>query len=160
MSAQILIELLQEELNCLEWLRQALQEEHLALRQRQAPDIETAVKKKQEAMARLEAIFQNNKELLRTSGLPFTPEDINEYIKTSAAQGQERLSTLWKQRQKQLQQCRDQNQLNGNLINRNRHYTLRALNVLSGQELKPTAYGPGGDLLSSAPASRLLLGRA
>lgn len=159
MSAQVLISLLQEELRCLECLWQTLQDEHLALRQREVTDMETAVNKKQDAMIRLEAVFQDHEERLRMSGLPSTPEGISAYVQANTSQEQGQLSTLWEQRQERLQQCRDQNQLNGSLINRNRHQVLRALTILSGQELKSAAYGPGGDLLPSASAPRSLLGR-
>ncbi|QBQ53351.1 flagellar protein FlgN [Nitrosococcus wardiae] len=159
MSIHVLIRLVQDELSCLEYLWQALQDEYLALCQREVTNIDAAVSKKQNAMKCLEAIFQNYEEQLRASGLPSTLEGIDAYIQANASQGQEPLSTFWEQRQRRLQQCCDQNQLNGSLINRNRHQILQALTILSGQELKPAAYGPGGDLLPSASASRSLLGR-
>ena len=159
MSTQVLIGLLQEELNRLEGLGQALQEEYLALCQKQALAIESAAEKKQAAITSLEAVFHAHEERLRISGLPSAPEKIRAHIRACAAEEHSPLATLWEQWQGRLRQCREQNQFNGNLMNRSRHHTLRTLAILNGQDLKSTAYGPEGDLLSPAPASRSLLGR-
>lgn len=97
MSTQVLIELLQEELSCLECLGQALQEEYLALCQKQALAIETAAEKKQAAITSLEAVFHDHEEQLRISGLPSAPEKIRAHIGACATQKQAPLATLWEQ---------------------------------------------------------------
>ncbi|HHA19729.1 MAG TPA: flagellar protein FlgN, partial [Methylophaga sp.] len=68
----------------------------------------------------------------------------------------QQLQSLLKQLRETAYACRDNNQINGGIVNVNRQYLHRAMSVLRGRDMNITSYGPGGEYTSQVVRQPLI----
>lgn len=129
-------------------LLELLREEHRALASRDMTALDRIVRKKSQQVAELETLGHDRDTLLKTCGLVAGREGIESWLRQRSNSTAIR---LWEELQHLLIRSRQQNQINGGMVEINRRYTQRALSLLQGQPLDQETYGPTG---VSGPAIR------
>lgn len=143
---QNLLHLLDQEVEQASFLLEALNEEHTALNERQSDRIEAAVKAKQERLANFERCEQQRKRWLQQAGVAEQAGEIRDFLRKQESQPEE-LVALWDRLIATAGQCREQNRVNGALVEIHRRHVQRALDILRGTQETPT-YGPYGETRS------------
>jgi len=80
---------------------------------------------------------------LKQTGVAEERDAIRKYLSGQDEEAQD-LIALWDQLLDTAEQCREQNQANGSLVETHRRHVQRALDLLRGTEATPT-YGPSGE---------------
>lgn len=140
---QSLLQLLSQEVEQAAALLEALRAEHLALSERAAADIETAINAKQERLDRFERCEHHRKEWLRRAGVAEERSAIRKFL-AAQTEHADQLVSLWDQLLTLAAECHDQNGANGALVEIHRRHVQRSLDLLRGTQDTPT-YGPGGE---------------
>ena len=116
-------------------------EEHRALTNRDIETLGRIVHEKKQQVIELESLARERDAILRELGFTVGREGIESWLhqrSNGAALG------LWKELQDLLLRGRQQNRINGGLVEINRRCTQRALGLLQGQPPEQEIYGPTG----------------
>lgn len=140
--------LLERERGATAHLLELLRQEHRALASRDMAELDRIVCKKSQQVAELEALGRDRDTILKTRGLDAGREGIESWLRQRSNSAAIR---LWEELQNLLICSRQQNQINGGMVEISRRYTQRALSLLQGQPLEQETYGPTG---VSGPAIR------
>jgi len=118
----------------------ALRREFEALEAADVDALSAAAEKKQECLAKLEALESRRRELLDVQGLEDDPAGMDSLIEAAGTAG---LAARWRRYLELAGQCRQSNLTNGAIIRLRRHQATSALSALSGSA--PPTYGRQGD---------------
>lgn len=140
---QRLGEILVREIECAAAFVQVLNAEKTALAGRDPGALETAVEAKQRCAEELQELDRQRVELLKSAG--FSPDRAGVESCIQWCDADDSLSPRWQRLLALLEQCRDLNLANGNLLELNRHHAERALAILRGQQPDAKLYGPAGE---------------
>ena len=137
---QTLKALLERELAYTIDLAQLLQQEADTLASRAPVEkLEALSRNKQDMVHSLEGIAREREQLLKHAGIE---DDLNQVIPRL---NNVRLVALWENLLEQATQCRQLNQVNSLIINRNYENTLQALDILHGKTAGPALYTARGE---------------
>lgn len=107
--------------------------------------IDQMVKNKQPLIYQLEQLGRQREAVLQAEGFSSGKEGLEAFIANQNPQQASQLKALLKQLRVTASACRDNNQINGGIVNVNRQYLHKAMNIIRGQEPQAAAYGPGGE---------------
>ena len=124
-----LAELLRAELARAGRLREVLALERDALGRRDFPAIEQAAAEKERLIAALESLAERQTALLRAAGFPGGNTSLRENLQKT---GMADLLPLWDELQDLLRRCRQQNLVNGGVIEMSRRLAREVLATLRG----------------------------
>jgi flagella synthesis protein FlgN len=157
-SFQQLHSVLKAEYTTATQLLEILSSERSALVDSDSDVISQSVKQKQPLIYQLEQLGRQRESILQAEGFPAGKEGLEACIANQAPQHAQQLQSLLKQLREVAKACRDNNQINGEIVNVNRQYLHSAMRILRGQEAQPTSYGPGGEY-TNAVVRQPLIGR-
>jgi flagella synthesis protein FlgN len=129
-----------------------LRQERAALQQRRAPEIESIVGEKQRLITALEQHVRTAGSALRAAGLPASREGMTRWLRSH---NDPRIEQRWQRFEHLSLECRQENLLNGSLVENARRAASQALALLRGDSAPSAVYGPGGTT-ASAGGSRLI----
>ncbi|HEB56573.1 MAG TPA: flagellar protein FlgN [Gammaproteobacteria bacterium] len=118
----------QEEIACTRRLLQSLETEYDALAEHHADALEEAVREKQENISRLEAASRQREKLLEPYRVADTDSDTRYY----QFDGNMELICLWDELMDIAEKCRDQNRVNGSIVELASKQSRTALDILRG----------------------------
>lgn len=142
---------LEDEVKYANGLLELLSAERNALAKNNGKELENIAQQKRKLAEQLElSAGRRTNHLLETSGMAST--DIRDYLNHCAPteNGQE-LNTLWQQLSDSLNQCREQNRLNGSILESSQRSIKQAIALLQGQGQEGELYGRAGKTVSSTP---------
>lgn len=134
--------LVQQEIRCIQALNSALDEERQALTDRDAQRLEQSIAAKQTQLGALEALESQRIARLTAAGYGNDSSAMASYL--SATDANDQLNTLWTELVNLLRTCRDNNVVNGGVIEASRHRAQQALAILRGQIPGTQTYDPAG----------------
>lgn len=136
-------------------LLELLSAERDALSKNDSNELEAVAKQKRELAEQLETSAERrSKHLLETTGL--ATADMQDYIDNApSTDDQQPLKVLWEQLIEVLSQCREQNRLNGSILESSQRSIKQAIALLQGHGQAGELYGRAGKTISSASAHSL-----
>ena len=140
-DSDALHELLQNELETLQTLDGALEEEHAALTGNDAGKLEAVTKRKSEAVAEHRARQHERLQWMQRLGLP---SDLILVDLVARLNGSNALYLLQSELAELADRCQENNRRNGGLITRLRERTQNALSALRGESANSDVYSPLG----------------
>ena len=140
---------LEDEVTYANHLLELLIAERDALSKSDGDALEAIAKQKSQVAEQLETSTERrNKHVFEETGQEVT--NLQDYIDTSvSADNQPALKLLWEQLLEQLKQCREQNLLNGSVLDSSQRSIKQAIALLQGQGQAGELYGRAGKKLSS-----------
>lgn len=131
----MLEKLLREELAAIDVLQQLLQQEYEALRSRDAQELERIASEKQASADQLRGLDTVRMAYLREQGFAADPQGLQACL-NAAPTREERaiLTALTAEFERAIEQARDQNEVNGNIIAASRSHVEQALTIISGRD--------------------------
>ncbi len=139
----------------LEQLKQVLTHEKQLLATRESIQLKQVSVQKDSLVKLIETRAKQKAKLLATCGLGVKPGHVTEALEKF---GDNALVKLWKQSLDLLEQCKQQNEVNGAIITRSQHRTAKLMTIIRGQNTSPTLYGDKGK--TAVMSGRQTLGRA
>jgi flagella synthesis protein FlgN len=133
--------LLKQECRALAQLLGTLNEEHQALLRHDMTALDRASNKKQQQVIHLENLARDRDFALRQHGLAAGHEGIEHSLRQ---QPRSIAQASWKELQTLLTRCRQQNLVNGGMVEISQRHVKRTLSLLHGQSPEPQTYGPSG----------------
>jgi flagella synthesis protein FlgN len=96
----------------------------------------------------LEQLGRQREQLLKAAGFPAGKSGLEAFIANHDEQEALPVQQLLEKLREVAKICRDNNQINGGIVNVNRQHLARALTILRGRDPETGAYGPGGEYTS------------
>lgn len=155
-ALQQLSSLLQSELNHSSQLAQLLKREREALKTADLEQINLLTKQKQPHVVQLEQLGRQREQLLKAAGFPGGKSGLQAFIANHSQQEAAPVMQLLAKLREVARICRDNNQINGGIVNVNRQHLVRALSILRGRDPETGAYGPGGEFTSQVVRQPLI----
>jgi flagella synthesis protein FlgN len=155
-SANSLLTVLQAEYRVASQLLDILLNEREALRKSDVDTISEASKKKQPLTVQLEQLGRQREAILQSEGFSSGKDGLEAFIANQDESQQHAFKLVLEPLKKVAAACRENNQINGGIVNVNRQYLHRAMSVLRGRDMNITSYGPGGEYTSSVVRQPLL----
>lgn len=155
-AMQQLSSILQSELNLSSQLSQLLQQEREALKNADLGQIQLLTQQKQPHIVQLEQLGRQREQLLKAAGFPGGKAGLEAFIANHAEPESQHLNSLLTKLRHVARSCRDNNQINGGIVNVNRQYLVRAISILRGRDPETSAYGPGGEYTSQVVRQPLI----
>ncbi|WP_438970325.1 flagella synthesis protein FlgN [Methylophaga sp.] len=144
-AMQQLSSILQSELNLSSQLSQLLQQEREALKNAELSQITLLNQQKQPHVVQLEQLGRQREQLLKAAGFPAGKAGLEAFIANHPESEAHHLSSLLSKLRVVAKSCRDNNQVNGGIVNVNRQYLVKAISILRGRDPETSSYGPGGE---------------
>lgn len=154
--AQQIRSTLQAELQLAQQLATILETERNALTQSDGAELDQCIRAKQPLIKQLEQLGRQRDLILKTAGFPSGKQGIQAFIVNQTDMEATALNKLLSQLKLEAARCREHNQINGGIVNVNRQYLQRALNILRGRDPEISAYGPGGEYTNSVVRQPLI----
>ncbi len=126
-----LADILSMEKLCLSRLKESLEDEQTALENRQIDALEQAVKAKQDALQEAAELQQRRSTLLRQYGFSNDESGVSQCIVKCSPSLSRELLPLWEQLHTLIEQCRDQNLVNGRILELNDRCVQQTLAILT-----------------------------
>ena len=146
---------LEDELKYATSLLDLLSAERDTLSKSNGKALEVLAKQKSELAEQLEISTQRRNTYLIES-LGAATGDMHEYIDTCpATEDGQQLKSLWQQLTTMLNECREQNRLNGSILESSQRSIKQAIAILQGQGQTGELYGRAGKTVSSASGHSL-----
>ncbi len=139
-----LAELLSREELCLTRLQHSLHRERKALENRQLGVLEEAVKEKDSALAEAAELHRQRANLLRLHGFSNDEAGVRHCIEQCAPSLTRELKPLWRRLHDLIRDCRDQNMINGKILELNRQSLRQTLEILTRGAGAVELYTPQG----------------
>ena len=155
-SSKQLHSILQAEQHISAQLLEIMMAERSALMESDTDVINTMSEKKQPLVLQLEQLGRQRDALLQADGFSADKDGLAAYIDNQTQQDATALNTILGQLKQTAQDCRENNQINGGIVNVNRQHIQRAMNIFRGREMNPSSYGPGGEYTSQVVRQPLL----
>lgn len=121
-----------------------LQHEHTLVSGRDASAIEQIAQEKQQFLAQLDASGRAHSTALHAAGYTQHTQSMQDWLRQVDKNTGSQLTPLWQRLESLLTACRQQNQLNGGVIEISRRHTQRALGILLGKTEEAELYNPDG----------------
>jgi flagella synthesis protein FlgN len=153
---QQLSSILQSELNISSQLSQLLKQERTALKAADLNLIHQLTQQKQPFIVQLEQLGRQREQLLKSAGFSSGKSGLEAFIANLPQAEADKLNPLLSKLRTVARSCRDDNQINGGIVNVNRQYLVRALSILRGRDPETGAYGPGGEYTSQVVRQPLI----
>ena len=115
-----------------------------------------AAAQKQPLLVKLEKLARQREAVLRSEGFSSDKNGIESFIENQTAPEALELSSILKSLKIAANSCRENNQINGSIVNVNRQYLQKAMSILRGRDANSTAYGPGGEYTNQVVRQPLL----
>lgn len=148
--------IMQAELDAATSLLAILENERQALITSDFATINELNTQKQPFIIELEGLGRNREALLKMAGFPGGKQGMDAFIENQDASTQSGMLQILEKLKQTAKVCRSNNQINGGIVNVNRQFLVRALNILRGREAEASAYGPGGEYTSQVVRQPLL----
>jgi len=132
--------------------------ERKALIESDAEVMNSMTEKKQPLVIQLEQLGRQRDGVLQAEGFTADKEGLAAFIANQIPQDSAALNRVLDKLKGTAHQCRDNNQVNGGIVNVNRQHLQRAISIFRGSDGSATSYGPGGEY-SSQVVRQPLLGR-
>jgi flagella synthesis protein FlgN len=142
---QQLLTVLRAEHNSAQQLLAILNKERHLLISSESDEILHMSALKQTLLSELEQLARQQEIILQSEGFPTGKDGLEAYIANQTTHNAQQLNEVVDGLRVTANQCRDNNQINGGIVNVNRQYLHRALSLLRGRDTEVTAYGPGGE---------------
>jgi len=155
-SLQQLHSILQAELNAASQLLNLLKGERDALTESNADVMNDMSAKKQPLLVSLEQLGRQREAILQAAGFSSGKEGLEAFIENQTERDAHILNNVLNPLREAAQACRDNNQINGGIVNVNRQYLQKAMSILRGRDVNPSSYGPGGEYTSQVVRQPLL----
>ena len=149
---------LQAEYDTASALLTILNAEREALVASETATIEQMSKDKQPLAVKLEQLGRQRESIVQAGGFSSGKEGLNTFIANQNDVEATQLNALLKQLRVVAEACRENNQINGGIVNVNRQHLHKAISIIRGRDTEITSYGPGG-AYSSQVVRQPLLGR-
>ncbi|NOQ81078.1 MAG: flagellar protein FlgN [Methylophaga sp.] len=155
-SIQQLRSILQTELETVSQLLVLLKSERGALTESDAELMSEMSSQKQPLVVKLEQLGRQRETVLQVAGFSSGKEGLEAFISNQTIQDEQSLNTILGQLKIAAHNCRENNQVNGGIVNVNRQYLQQAMNILRGRDANPSSYGPGGEYTNQVVRQPLL----
>jgi len=155
-AMQQLSSILQSELNLSSQLSQLLQQEREALKNAELNQITLLNQQKQPHVVQLEQLGRQREQLLKAAGFPGGKAGLEAFIANHPEADAQHLNSLLAKLRMVAKSCRDNNQINGGIVNVNRQYLVKAISILRGRDPETSSYGPGGEYTSQVVRQPLI----
>lgn len=155
-SSQQLRSVLQAEQHTAAQLLEILTAERESLVKSDADAMAVMSANKQPLLSQLEQLGHQRESILQAEGFSSGKDGLEAFIVNQTNQEARQLNKLLAKIRITAQECRDNNQINGGIVNVNRQYLHRAMSVLRGRDMNITSYGPGGEYTSQVVRQPLL----
>jgi flagella synthesis protein FlgN len=142
---QQLLTVLRAEYNSAQQLLAILNKERHLLISSESDEILKMAALKQTLLSELEQLARQQETILHTEGFSAGKDGLEAFIANQIPNNAQQLNETVEALRTTANQCRDNNQINGGIVNVNRQYLHRALSLLRGRDTEVTAYGPGGE---------------
>ena len=100
---------------------------------------------KQAVLSELEQLARQRETILQTESFSTGKDGLEAFIANQSPNNAQQLNEVVDGLRATATHCRDNNQINGGIVNVNRQYLHKALSLLRGRDTEVTAYGPGGE---------------
>lgn len=140
---------LQQDIENADTLLATILTERDALASNDAEKLQAVAKTKQELAAHLEANSRARDELLQQDNIATGASGIESYISQLDETEHSMVDDSWKKLQQLLEKCREQNRMNGRLIDTSQRRIQQAIALLHGQPQDEELYGRGGKPVSA-----------
>jgi len=134
-------QLLKKDIVDLEQLKLLLNSEKETLKTRNSSKIETIAQHKSQKVKQLELRAKLKAKLIASSGLEIKPGEVETTLNSLS---DDELLSLWHQSRKMLQECKDSNLVNGNILNHSLQRTNKLMMIIRGQNKSQNLYGQEG----------------
>lgn len=134
-------------------LETALEQETVALSERQLDALNEAVANKLRSAESLEQLTREQNTLLDNAGFNPDAEGMQACLHVWDSQAQ--LQSQWEQLQAIMQRCRQLNQINGGALQLQQQQVQSALHMLRGADQSTELYDPRGQAVSSGSSQRI-----
>jgi len=155
-QAKQLFSILQAEYKTSADLLESLRLERQALIDADIDTINQLAEKKQPLVLQLEQLGKQRDSVLRNVGFSTDKAGLAAFISNQPQKQSQLLSQLLTKLKQVASACRQQNQLNGGVLNVNRQYVQRAMSIFRGKDPNAEAYGPGGEYTNQVVRQPLL----
>jgi flagella synthesis protein FlgN len=155
-QAKQLFSILQAEYKTSADLLESLKLERQALIDADIDMINQLAEKKQPLVLKLELLGKQRENVLRSVGFNTDKAGLAAFISNQPEKQSQLLNQLLAKLKNMATACRQQNQLNGGVLNVNRQYVQRAMSIFRGKDLNAEAYGPGGEYTNQVVRQPLL----
>lgn len=145
-------QLLEKDLADLQQLDQTLQEESKALSERDAQNISAFAELKSNLVDQIRQRAKAKARLLATSGAEIHPGQVRQGIDQF---NDPDLCRLWDESLDRLQHCKEQNLVNGLVIQRSKQRTEHLMDLVRGKPKKQNLYGQRGSSESLTSSNRI-----
>jgi len=139
-----LADILSREELCLSRLQQSLERERKALEERLLGALEEAVKEKEHALEEAAELHRRRATLLEQYGFPDDESGVSRCIEQCAPSLSRELRPLWRRLHHLIRVCRDQNLVNGRILELNRQSLRQTLEILTQGAKGVELYTPQG----------------
>lgn len=155
-SLQQLRSVLQAEQHISAQLLEILMDERNSLIKSDAELINAMAVKKQPLVMQLEQLGRHREAILQSEGFSGDKEGLEAFIANQTNEDALTLSSVLQMLRDTAKACREHNQINGGIVNVNRQYLQRAINIFRGRDVNANSYGPGGEYTSQVVRQPLL----
>lgn len=155
-SSKQLHSILQAEQHISAQLLEIMMAERSALIESDTDVINSMSEKKQPLVLQLEQIGRQRDIVLQADGFTADKDGLAAFIANQAQEDTLALNKILGQLKVTAQACRENNQINGGIVNVNRQHLQRAMNIFRGRDANPSSYGPGGEYTSQVVRQPLL----
>ena len=112
--------------------------------------------KKQPLVVNLEQLGRQREAVLQASGFSTGKDGLEAFVENQTERDSQGLNSLLNSLRLVAKACRENNQINGGIVNVNRQYLQKAMSILRGRDVTPSSYGPGGEYTSQVVRQPLL----
>lgn len=154
--AQQLFTVLQAEYKTSADLLESLKLERQALIDADIDAVNALSEKKQPLVIKLELLGKQREAILKSVGFNPDKTGLSAFISNQPDKQSQMLTKVLTQLKNMAAACRQQNQLNGGIVNVNRQYVQRAMSIFRGRDTNADAYGPGGEYTNQVVRQPLL----
>lgn len=155
-SLQQLHHILKSEQETASNLLTILKDERSALTKADVDAVTALTIKKQPLVVSLEQLGRQREAVLQAEGFSAGKDGLAAFIANQTEQHTRILNNMVDGLKVTAKACRENNQINGGIVNVNRQYLQQAMNILRGRDIVPSAYGPGGEYTSQIVRQPLL----
>lgn len=157
-NIQQLYAILKAEKETTDKLLQLLKVERDSLTTTDVDKMAAIAQQKQPLIVNLEQLGRQRENILQTSGFPTGKMGLEAFIENQPAKQASLLNKVVSALRKSAKACRENNQINGGIVNVNRQYLQKAMAIIRGKDTSTNAYGPGGEYASQV-VQQPLIGR-
>ncbi len=144
--------LLKQDIVDLESLKNLLEQEKNTLTTRNTDRINTLSNNKTQTVQQLESRAKIKATLIAKSGLGIKPGKVGEQLHSL---NDSELVNLWQTSREKMQQCKNINLVNGNIISRSLQRTNKLMMIIRGQNKSQNLYGQQGKEQSYSASHRI-----